>query len=42
MQRVQETKVKGRERLLPPYVTLWSFLLQVLRPDGSCRDAVTR
>ena len=42
MQMVQETKVKGRDRLFPPYVTLWSFLLQVLSPDGSCRDAVTR
>ena len=39
---LQETKVKGRERLFPPYVTLWTFLLQVLSPDGSCRDAVTR
>jgi hypothetical protein len=34
--------VKGRERCFPPYVTLWTFLLQVLSPDGSCRDAVTR
>jgi hypothetical protein len=41
-QVVQETTGKGRERLLPPYVTLWTFLLQVLRPDGSCRDAVAR
>src|SRR5215468_4057089 len=38
----QETQVKGRERLFPPYVTFWTFLLQVLSPDGSCRDAVTR
>jgi hypothetical protein len=38
----QETQGKGRERLLPPYVTFWTFLLQVLSPDGSCRDAVTR
>lgn len=42
MQAFQETTVKGRERLFPPYVTLWTFLLQVLSPDGSCRDAVTR
>jgi hypothetical protein len=38
----QETKNKGRERLFPPSVTVWTFLLQVLSPDGSCRDAVTR
>jgi hypothetical protein len=42
MQVVQETTVKGRERLFPLYTTLWTFLLQVLSPDGSCRDAVTR
>lgn len=42
MQAWQETKVKGRERLFPPDVTLWTVLLQVLSPDGSCRDAVTR
>ena len=42
MQVWQATKVKGRERLFPPYVTLWTFLLQVLSSDGSCRDAVTR
>ena len=41
-QVVQASKVKVRERLFPPYVTLWTFLLQVLSPDGSCRDAVTR
>jgi hypothetical protein len=38
----QEAKVKGWERLFPPYVTFWTFLLQVLSPDGSCRDVVTR
>jgi hypothetical protein len=38
----QETKGKGRERLFPPAVTVWTFLLQVLSPDGSCREAVTR
>jgi hypothetical protein len=38
----QEMKGKGRERLFPPAVTVWTLLLQVLRPDGSCRDAVTR
>ena len=38
----QETQVKGRARLFPPYGTFWTFLRQVLRPEGSCRDAVTR
>jgi Transposase DDE domain len=41
-QVMHEAHVKGRERCCPPYVTLWTFLLQVLSPDGSCRDAVTR
>jgi hypothetical protein len=41
-QVVHEVHVKGRERCFPPSVTLWTFLLQVLSPDGSCRDAVTR
>jgi len=40
-QVLHEAQVKGRERLFPPYVTLWTFLLQVLSPDGSGRDAVT-
>lgn len=39
---LHEAQVKGRERCFPPYVTLWTFLLQVLSLDGSCRDAVTR
>ena len=31
--------VAGRNRLFPPHLTLWTFLLQVLSPDGSCREA---
>jgi hypothetical protein len=34
--------VQGRNRLFPPHVTLWTFLLQILSPDGSCRDAISR
>ena len=34
--------VQGRNRLFPPQLTLWTFLLQVLRPDGSCREALSR
>jgi hypothetical protein len=33
---------QGRNRLFPPHGTLWMFLLQVLSPDGSCREAVSR
>jgi hypothetical protein len=31
-----------RQCLFTPLVTLWAFLLQVLSPDGSCRDAVSK
>src|SRR5438876_1168283 len=34
--------VLGRHRLFPPPLTLWTFLLQVLSPDGSCREARSR
>jgi hypothetical protein len=34
--------VGGRNRLFPPSLTLWTFLLQVLSPDGSCREALSR
>jgi Transposase DDE domain len=34
--------VQGRNRLFPPQLTLWTFLLQVLSPDGSCREALSR
>jgi hypothetical protein len=33
---------QGRNRLFPPHLTLWTFLLQVLSPDGSCREAISR
>src|SRR3989449_3671456 len=33
---------QGRNRLFPPHLTLWTFLLQVLSPDGSCREALSR
>lgn len=41
-QVLRAMKGKARERLFPPYGTLWTFVLQVLSPDGSCRDAVAR
>jgi len=31
---------RRRERLWPPMQTLWTFLVQVLNPDSSCRAAV--
>jgi hypothetical protein len=31
-----------RERLFTPMVTLWTFLVQVLDPDASCRKAASR
>lgn len=34
--------VVGRNRLFPPHLTLWTFLLHVLSPDGSCREALSR
>jgi hypothetical protein len=34
--------IGGRERIFTPLVTLWTFLSQVLSPDHSCRDAVSR
>jgi hypothetical protein len=34
--------IAGRNRLFPPHRTLWTFLLQVLSPDGSCREALSR
>src|SRR6266850_6277736 len=33
---------QGRNRLFPPHLTLWTCLLQVLSPDGSCREALSR
>jgi hypothetical protein len=41
-QALTEANVVWRERAFSPLVTLWTFLLQVLSSDGSCREAVTR
>lgn len=41
-QAIAAEGVKYRDRLFPPLVTLWTFLLQVLSADGSCRAAVLR
>lgn len=35
-------KIKYRQRLFSPFVTLWVFLSQVLDTDKSCHNAVSR
>jgi hypothetical protein len=35
-------KIKYRQRLFDPFVTLWAFLSQVLDADKSCHNAVSR
>jgi hypothetical protein len=37
-----EVGVKYRERIYNPIVIVWSFLSQVLDPDHSCKNAVSR
>src|SRR2546423_1653344 len=32
----------GRNQLFPPPLTLWTLLLPVLSPNGSCREALSR
>lgn len=39
---INELKIKYRRRLFDPFVTLWAFLSQVLEPDKSCHNAVSR
>lgn len=39
---VQVEAVHFRVCLFTPLVTLWTFLTQVLSPDGSCRDALAK
>jgi hypothetical protein len=39
---LKRNKVKFRDCLYTPLVTLWTFLYQVLCPDQSCRAAVAR
>jgi hypothetical protein len=39
---IEELKIKYRRRLFDPVVTLWVFLSQVLEPDKSCHNAVSR
>jgi hypothetical protein len=39
---VQDQGVRFRDCLFTPLITLWTFLAQVLSPDGSCREAVAK
>ncbi len=41
-QVINELKIKYRCRLFDPFVTLWAFLSQVLEPDKSCHNTVSR
>ncbi len=37
-----EIGLKGRNRLYNPIVIVWAFISQVLDPDHSCKNAVSR
>jgi hypothetical protein len=39
---LNEHGVQYRDRVFGPVTTIWGFLSQVLSPDHSCRDAVSR
>jgi hypothetical protein len=39
---VRDQGVQFRDCLFTPLTTLWTFLAQVLSPDGSCRQAVAK
>ena len=39
---LDELKIKYRQRLFDPFVTLWAFLSQVLEPDKSCHNVTSR
>jgi Transposase DDE domain len=42
VQAMSELKIKYKERLFDPVVTLWAFLSQVLDSDKSCHNAVSK
>lgn len=39
---LNDEKIKYRQRLFDPFVTLWAFLSQVLHADKTCHNAVSR
>lgn len=42
MEALKAEKITYRNRLFNPIITLWAFLSQVLDPDKSCSNAVSR
>jgi hypothetical protein len=42
IEAIAAEKIKYRQRLFDPFVTLWTFLSQVLDADKSCHHAVSR
>jgi hypothetical protein len=41
-QALNELKIRYKQRLFDPIVTLWAFLSQVLDPDKTCLNAVSK
>ncbi len=41
-QALNELKIRYKERLFDPIVTLWAFLSQVIEADKSCHNAVSK
>ncbi|WDD35966.1 IS4 family transposase (plasmid) [Nostoc sp. UHCC 0926] len=39
---ISELKIKYKKRLFDPFITLWAFLSQVLDPDKTCHNAVSK
>jgi len=39
---LNSTGKNSRQRLLPPDITFWGFLSQILSPGSSCREALTK
>jgi hypothetical protein len=42
VQALKELKIKYKQRLYDPFVTLWAFLSQVLDSDNTCHNAVSK
>ncbi|WP_199349930.1 hypothetical protein [Nostoc flagelliforme] len=39
---ISELKIKYKKRLFDPFITLWTFLSQVLDSDKTCHNAVSK
>jgi hypothetical protein len=39
---ISELKIKYKKRLFDPFITLWTFLSQVLDTDKTCHNAVSK